>query len=81
MAKAPYSGVSPATRKGLIDSGAMEKSDFLPDAPAAPAAKSVIARDKTRQVTASEYAKQLKDVKKKAEAGYAAYVKRGKKPR
>jgi hypothetical protein len=67
-----YKGTSAQTRKGLIDSGAMDKSDFQAEPNATPA-KSVIPKDSTRQVDQSEYNRMLSAEKAKAEANYQRY--------
>jgi hypothetical protein len=47
--KEGYGGVSSQTKKGLLDSGAMDKSDFGISTPT-PSVKSIIPRDPTRQI-------------------------------
>lgn len=72
MAKNGYGGVSSQTKRGLIESGAMEKSDFgIEDKK--PAAKSVIAKDPTKQVSQQEYNTMLSKQKAEAEAKYQQY--------
>lgn len=70
--KEGYSGVSSQTKKGLLDSGAMDKSDFGISTPK-PIVKSVIPKDATRQVDQSEYNRLLKQEKSKADANYQKY--------
>jgi hypothetical protein len=75
MAKNGYGGVSSQTKRGLIESGAMDKSDFgMSDSKPQ---KSIIPKDPTRQVTQSQYNAQLKKQKAESEPKYQAY-KQGK---
>lgn len=65
-------GVSAQTKRGLIESGAMEKSDFGIEERKS-ASKSVIAKDPTRQVTQKEYSSMLAKQKAEADAKYQKY--------
>jgi hypothetical protein len=65
-------GVSSATKRGLVESGAMDKSDFgMSDS--TPSPRSVIPKDVTRQVTQKQWEQGVKEQKAKAEANYQRY--------
>lgn len=74
-----YGGVSSQTKRGLIESGAMDKSDFGIQE-RKPVQKSVIAKDPTRQVSQQEYNSMLSKQKAEAEAKYQKYKSGGYDP-
>ena len=76
-----YKGTSAATMRGLIESGAMTREDFMGEDPKKQIPMSKIGKDPTREVTQKEWEKMHKEQQAKYGPGSKAYLKSKQKPK